>query len=125
MIIPVTPFRKWNSETYELTPKIGTNNVRFNFDRRINVGIICTANVGVCGTLSAFHDVEQVIFTDCIEVDSDLPQSCKDFVEHLATLARPAELKVVRLYSEGTVEEALLNAKYKKITQTCGKELEY
>ena len=72
--------------------------------------------------LSAFHDVEQVIFTDCIEVDSDLPQSCKDFVEHLATLARPAELKVVRLYSEGTVEEALLKAKYKKITQTCGKE---
>ena len=51
-----------------------------------------------------------------------MPQSCKDFVEHLATLARPAELKVVRLYSEGTVEEALLKAKYKKITQTCGKE---
>jgi hypothetical protein len=123
--IPYTHFDEYEGDE---APKDIVNRwinqcVRFNFDARINVGIICTANVGVCGALSAFHDVEQVIFTDCIEVDSDLPQGCRDFLEQMATHGRSAKLKVVRLYTEGTLEESLLLSKYNgEITNDCAKE---
>ena len=54
--------------------------IRFNFDSNINVGIICATNLGVCASLTSFHGVEQVIFTDTIEVDSEsLPEGQTTF----------------------------------------------
>ena len=85
--------------------------IRFNFDSNINVGIICATNLGVCASLTSFHGVEQVIFTDTIEVDSELPEGQSTFVKHLAEIAKPAKLKVARLCSSGTIEETFLRSK--------------
>ena len=55
--------------------------------------------------------MEQVIFTDTIEVDSELPEGQTTFIKHLAAMAKSAKLKVARLCSSGTIEETFLRSK--------------
>jgi hypothetical protein len=97
--------------------------VLFNSEQKFSVALFCGANAATIARLANLSMVDQVVFTDSIEVDSDLPVGCIQFLEQLAVSARPKQLRVVRLFTEGTVEESLLkNSQNKRSISALAKE---
>jgi hypothetical protein len=86
----------------------GRSACEFNSNKSWHVAIICGANTTIFPSLTSVPFVDQVIFMDSIEVDSELPDACAHLLDQISVFHREKKLRVLRLYTKGTVEECLL-----------------